>query len=166
MLEDWDRERDVIRSSRYADFGPDQKLKFLAALANYLLVETHSVTFKRFAMERAYVVLCKQFQLPEGQAELVVQEIVSHTGLIVPGRFDTYEFSHLSLQEFLCAYHLLRDPYNPNWGKYLAYYPAPLAIATAMSANPSMFLAALILVPRTSEIGEIGHGPWRVYLEL
>lgn len=160
MLEDWDRERDVSRLSRYANFGPDQKLRFLAALSHQLLLATHRVAFKRRELERAYVVICDRFQLPDLQAEQVAQEIVSHTGLIVEAGFDQYEFSHLSLQEYLCAHHILRDPLRGTLLKYLATYPAPLAIAAAMSASPSSFLALLAL----SDDCEFGAPRWEVFL--
>jgi hypothetical protein len=160
MLEDWDRERGVSRVSRYANFGPDQKLRFLAALSHQLLLTTHRVAFRRRDLERAYVILCDRFQLPELQAEQVAQEIVSHTGLIVQAGFDQYEFSHLSLQEYLCAHHILRDPLKETLLKYLATYPAPLAIAAAMSASPSSFLALLSL----SEEREFGSPRWKVFL--
>jgi len=151
LLEDWDRERDVRRSSRYANFGPDQKMRFLAALSHHLLLETRSVSFSRFDLEHAYVQLSSQYQLPELQAEQVVEEIVSHTGLIVPARFGHYEFSHLSLQEYLCAHHIVRDPLLSNRQRYLATYPAPLAIAATMAANPSAFLASLVLTEEVAE---------------
>lgn len=160
MLEDWDRERGVSRVSRYANFGPDQKLRFLAALSHQLLLATHRVAFQRRDLERAYVVLCERFELPEFQAEQVAQEIVSHTGLVVQVSFDQYEFSHLSLQEYLCAHHMLRDPLKGTLLKYLATYPAPLAIAAAMSTNPSSFLALLAL----SEEREFGAPRWEVFL--
>lgn len=161
LLEDWDRERDVTRLSRYANFGPDQKLRFLAALSHQLLLATHRVAFQRRDLERAYVILCDGFQLPELQAEQVAQEIVSHTGLIVRAGFDQYEFSHLSLQEYLCAHHILRDPLKGTFLRYLSTYPAPLAIAAAMSASPSSFLALLAL----SEDAEAGAPRWDVFLD-
>jgi hypothetical protein len=161
LLEDWDRERDINRQSRYANFGPDQKLRFLAALSHYLLIEAHRVAFHRRELERAYVVVCEKFHLPELQAEQVAQEIVSHTGVIVQAGFDRYEFSHLSLQEYLCAHHLLRDPLKSMLHRYLATYPAPLAIAATMSSNPSAFMALLILSDRREEEG---GAAWEVFL--
>lgn len=160
MLEDWDRERDVSRLSRYANFGPDQKLRFLAALSHYLLLITHQVAFRRRDLEHAYVAVCDRFQLPDLQAEQVAQEIVSHTGLIVQAGFDRYEFSHLSLQEFFCAHHILRDPMKETLLRYLAIYPAPLAIAATMSVDPGVFLALLALNENRSE----GTADWAGFL--
>ena len=160
LLEDWDRERDVTRLSRYANFGPEQKMRFLAALSHHLLLETRSVSFSRFQLEHAYVRLAAQFQLPELQAEQVVEEIVSHTGLIVPARFGHYEFSHLSLQEYLCAHHIVRDPVTANLRRYLASYPAPLAIATTMASSPSAFFAGLVLAE-----GIVEGTSWDIYFQ-
>lgn len=135
-------------------------MRFLAALSHHLLLETRSVSFSRFGLEHAYVQLSVQFQLPELQAEQVVEEIVSHTGLIVPARFGQYEFSHLSLQEYLCAHHIVRDPLTANLRRYLVSYPAPLAIPTTMAANPSSFFAGLVLAEGFAE-----GTSWDIYFQ-
>jgi hypothetical protein len=145
VLEDWDAERDVTRMSRYANFGSEQKLRFLAALAHHLLWQLKGVRFDRFTLERAYVAVCPQFSLPDTQAEAVVREICSHTGLISVPHSGVFEFSHLSLQEYLCAYYIVRNPLPQRFSSYLSSYPAPLAIATTMSSDPGDFLALLIL---------------------
>lgn len=144
-LEDWDAQRRVHRKSRYARFDPDQKLDFLAALAYHL---TYQIKTKRFSTSQliaAYAAVCSSYSLPPAESQKVAQEIESHTGVIVESGEDHFEFSHLSLQEYLCAYYLVREPFSSEVGKYLAEYPAPIAVAVSLAANPSNWFAALVL---------------------
>lgn len=144
-LEHWDEQRRVKRKSRYASFDPEQKIDFLSALSYHL---TYKVKVKRFSEEllvEAYIKICQPFSLPKAEARLVAREIESHTGIILESGGDHYEFSHLSLQEYLCAYYLIREPFARKIGAYLSEYPAPIAVAASLSANPSKWLAALIL---------------------
>lgn len=144
-LEDWDAQRGVQRRSRYAGFDPDQKLDFLAALAYHL---TYKIKTKRFStahLVSAYTAVCGSYSLPPAEARMVAKEIESHTGIMFESGGAHYEFSHLSLQEYLCAYYLVREPFARELGRYLAEYPAPIAVAVSLSANPSNWFAALVL---------------------
>ena len=71
--------------------------------------------------------------------KVVVAEIESHTGLIVESHYRHFEFSHLSIQEFLCAKHLVNLPYSQDTIKYFLEYPEPLAIAVSISGEPSLW---------------------------
>jgi len=62
--------------------------------------------------------------------------------------FDQYEFSHLSLQEYLCANYLVREPITDNIYNYLSQYPAPLAISVTLSSHPSNWLSNILLFNR------------------
>ena len=75
----------------------------------------------------------------------VVSEIESHTGLISESSYKQFEFSHLSIQEYLCAKYLVNLPYSNNTIKYFSEYPEPLAIATCLSGDSSLWLSNLIL---------------------
>ena len=68
----------------------------------------------------------------------------THTGIIVATGFERFEFAHLSIQEFLCANYISRSPYPDLLKSYLSDYPAPVAVACALSSNPSLFFAEMI----------------------
>ena len=143
-LEKWDKERRISRPSRYSRFDPDRKLDFLAALAYHLTYSTKTKIFSTKILLRVYSVICDDFGLPPSEAEQVAQEIETHTGLILETR-GNFEFSHLSLQEFLCAYYLLREPFADFLLNYLQEYPSPIAVAVSLAVNPSNWFAGLIL---------------------
>ena len=145
LLEDWDSQREIRRSSQYAGFDPRQKAEFLAALAYQL---TYSLDKKRFNerdLIKAYMSVCKRFNLPENEAQEVAREIQTHNGIIIIGPNDIYEFCHLSLQEYLCADYLVRTPLETLVTTYLSKYSSPLAVAVSLSSNPSSWFSALIL---------------------
>ena len=142
-LDFWDAERRINRESAYSGFTNERKLEFLSALSYHI---TYVNDIKRFSHEillRAYTEICYQFRLPLDEAFLVCREIESHTGLIFESA-GAFEFSHLSLQEYLAANHMVRLPFDPIMVQYLNKYPAPLAVAVSLSSNPSGWLASLI----------------------
>jgi hypothetical protein len=143
LLEDWDNQRGVTRQSRYAGFDVDQKLDFLSALSFYFTVERKSMRFTTHDLETAYGRVCAKFRLPSNQATLVAAELEAHTGIIVASG-NGFEFSHLSLQEYLCGYYLVRQPFGEAIARYLHDYPAPVAIAVALSSDPSEWLAQAV----------------------
>lgn len=75
----------------------------------------------------------------------MVAELETHTGLIAAAGFDYFEFAHLSLQEYLCANYVVRDPFTPRIDEYLREYPDPIAIAVALASNPANWFAAVVL---------------------
>jgi hypothetical protein len=104
-------------------------------------------------LKAAYKAVCDNFELPSDAAEEVCLEIESHSGLILKS-YDHFEFSHLSLQEYLCAYHMVRLPFEPIMSEYLIQYPAPIAVAVSISADPSSWLSSLIYHSKQFDSGK------------
>jgi hypothetical protein len=94
---------------------------------------------------KAYERIHDNFGLPRGEAAKVANELESHTGLFVQGGYETFEFSHKSLQEYLAAEFIVRLPSVPAKGRMLLGLPNELAIATAISSRPSQYFAHLVL---------------------
>lgn len=111
MIREWDREREIVRRSRYADFGAEKKLRFLSALAFEFTYFNKIKVFSDRDLINVYGKLRRRFQLPEDEAQLVAQEIESRTGLVVEAGPKQYEFSHLTLQEYLAADYLVWSPF-------------------------------------------------------
>jgi hypothetical protein len=147
LLSEWDRGRDVARPSRYAGFDTEEKKKFLSDLA-YELTIAHRIRFSTADLEAAYGKISAAYDLPAGDAGRVAREIESHNGLVVEAG-DGYEFAHLALQEYLCADYLSRTHDADLLGEYIESYPAPVAIAVALAANPSDWLANIVLRRKT-----------------
>lgn len=145
QLTEWDRQRGIVRKSRYSNFGVEKKQSFMAALAFELLVKTTSTIFSRAELNTAYLSIADNFGLSKCQASEVIQELETHTGIISETSDNKYEFSHLSIQEYLCADHMVRDPIGPEFMKYIWTYPAPVAIAVCLSSNPSNFFSMIFL---------------------
>lgn len=145
LLEDWDTARGVRRSTAYAGFETDRKGDFLAHLAYELTTRFGATRFSTYDLRACYAAIHQDHNLPAKEAGKVVGEIESHTGLIVSSGFDHYEFAHLSLQEYLAADHIVRLPDLLPTLQYVHALPNELAIAIALSSNPSEYLAKLVL---------------------
>jgi hypothetical protein len=145
LLHEWDRSRGIKRKTRYSRFDPDSKLDFLSALSYELTYKIKTKRFSEFDLITCYKRLSKRYSLPDGQAAEVAREIETHSGIISAVNNFEFEFSHLSLQEYLCANHIVREPRAGQIPNYIREYPPPLAIAIALSAEPSTWFADLIL---------------------
>ena len=66
------------------------------------------------------------------EAQAVVNELETHTGLIVQSGTELFEFSHKSLQEYLTAVFIVGLPAIPTNMIELQVMPNELAIATAL----------------------------------
>jgi hypothetical protein len=143
LLEGWDEQRSVKRESAYANFEVDRKSEFLANLAYVLTVSF--TAYSKGDLVRAYEKIHDNFGLPRGEASKVANELETHTGLFVQGGYETFEFSHKSLQEYLTAEFIVRLPAVPSKGRLLLGLPNELAIATAISSRPSRYFTHLVL---------------------
>ncbi len=145
LLEEWDAQRHIIRRSKYAGFDPDRKAEFLAALAYYLTYHLKQKRFNEDQLIEGYRRFCSTFNLPLSDAVDVAREIETHTGIFVESGHEIFEFSHLSIQEYLCADYLVRDGAPRLIRTSLALYPAPVAVAVALSSRPGDWFARLVL---------------------
>lgn len=113
---------------------------------------TFGLRQQRFTHEElveVYGTLYKRFNLPAGQAEQVAREIETHTGIIVEVGAKGFEFFHLSLQEYLAADYVARLADESLLPRLYKNSPATVAVATALSSDPSRFLASLTYRIRT-----------------
>lgn len=145
LLREWDRSRGVKRKTKYARFDSESKLDFLSALSYELTYQVKTKRFSESKLVNCYTKLSKRYGLPEKQAYEVVKEIETHTGIIsVVSRYE-FEFSHLSLQEYLCAHYIVREPRAGQIPNYIHDYSPPLAIAIALASEPSTWFADFAL---------------------
>jgi hypothetical protein len=144
LIEDWDQERSVLRDSAYANFEADRKEDFLAHLAYELTRLFKTTTFTEERLIRGYGAIHGNFGLQLNEATKVVNELETHTGLFLQSGRDRFEFSHKSLQEYLAAEFIVKMPTIPSNMIDLQIMPNELAVATAISSQPSEYLTELV----------------------
>jgi hypothetical protein len=145
LLEDWDQQRSVQRLSAYSDFEVDRKADFLSDLAHNLTTSNKTSTFTRFDLLESYRQVSVNYGLRDSEAQAVVNELETHTGLVVQSGADLFEFSHKSLQEYLTAVFIVGLPSIPRSMIDLQLMPNELAIATALSSRPSKYFYSLVI---------------------
>lgn len=145
MLDEWDQQRSIIRESKYSRFESDRKFEFLTHLSYFLTVNGSNSVFTDSQLREAYVNIHSNFGLPLNEAKQVVTEIESHTGLFIQSGYLKYEFVHKSLQEYLTAEYLVKLPNLYKLKNKLELLGAELAIATALSSNPSEYFSEIVL---------------------
>jgi predicted NACHT family NTPase len=141
LLEEWDEQRGIQRSSKYAEFGIDRKLEFLRRIAFELSGDGRRVSFTHAQLEAAYLRCNETFGLPRNEYMRVTREIESHNGLIAQSSYERFEFAHRSIQEYLTAEYLLRLPRIPD--KLFLQFGEEIAIATALSSRADQYLESL-----------------------
>ncbi len=145
IIRDWDDHRGINRVSKYANFDVRKKLDFLQEVSLYLTYQIKSNLFSSDELKDVYKLLHRKYDLPAEDMLNVIHEIESHNGLISEVGFNSFEFSHLSLQEYLCAECLITLPYSKNTIVYFFERPDPLAIAVCISKDSGLWLANLLL---------------------
>jgi len=145
LLEEWDEQRSVRRTSSYSKFEPDRKYDFLAAVSYHLTTEREKLTFGSQTLIKIYKRICRDFSLPADESKQVAQEVESHTGLLLKCGYDEYEFAHKSLQEFLAAEFIVRLPSIPKDVQTIKLLPNELGIAVTISSSSSLYFTKLVL---------------------
>jgi len=133
FLEEWDQQRSVKRPSKYAGFEVDRKFEFLSHVAYALTTQLQTTVFSRQGLAEVYELVREYYDLERNEVYAVVNELESHTGLLLQSGYDSFEFAHKSLQEYLAAEHLVKLPGIPR-ELNLILIPNELAIATTISS--------------------------------
>ncbi|MCW3121613.1 MAG: hypothetical protein JWQ38_1105 [Flavipsychrobacter sp.] len=143
LLEEWDEQRGVKRISQYSQFDVDRKSEFLSWLSYELTISYNKSVFDKDDIKHIYSKIHLNFGLQKNDIKNVVQEIETHNGLILQVGIDSYEFAHKSIQEYLTSEHLVKLPNIPRVDIYSI--PNELAIAIAISSNPSDYFSELVV---------------------
>ena len=154
-LKKWDDDRDIERRSKYGiNFDYIRKLDFLSEIAYQLTYQIGGKQFSRSNLIRVYNSINEKYELPAEEYLDVIKEIESHNGIInvVNSYTEVFEFSHLSLQEYLCASFLSKQTFSSLLYDYFRDYPEPLAIAVAEAQEPSQWFSILILNSQSKSI--------------
>ena len=145
LIEKWDAQRKVGRVSRYDGFHAERRFRFLCSLSYALMKDLRTGRFTSLAFRDVFEKIGPRFDFRPWQSDEVIQEIESHTGILVESGFGHFEFCHLTVQEFLAATHLLSLPGSEQKAiEMLAVSPATVAVAVCASGDPTDYLAAVV----------------------
>jgi hypothetical protein len=147
LLEEWDASRSVARTSRFDYFDTEAKREFLAHFAYKLTDSTKSASFTRTQLAKIYRIICEGYDLPLNEMRTVLTEIEAHSGLLVQTSYESFEFAHKSLQEYLAAEYIIKLPSLPRTPAMISYMPNEFALAVALSSHSTEYFAALVFGP-------------------
>lgn len=112
LLRKWDSSRLIVRDRFYKSLSPTRRESLLETIACHFFLEA-KVAFRLKDLER---VVSRYFEsLPdlnrveELDAEQVIRQLESQHGLIVERAANIFSFSHLTIQEYLTAAHLVKS---------------------------------------------------------
>ncbi|QIE58704.1 NACHT domain-containing protein [Rasiella rasia] len=149
VLRDWDddKETKITRYSKYQHFDLNKKEDFLSELT-YELSYTFEVkkTFNLFELESAYQKVYLRYpELTKNDSKAIIKDLESISGLIIELNNNNFEFSHLSLQEYLCAKYLISIPLSRTHYHIFNKFPSSVAVANVLSPRPAEWFAFLFI---------------------
>ncbi len=166
LLKEWDADRGIVRTSIYSGFSPKRKSEFLSELAFRLMYDENTTQFGSEKLSEIYVDICGKFELPERESMGVAQEIESHNGIVVGVGHSSFEFSHLSIQEYLCADYIVRSPLNQELVDLIRLHPEPVAIAIALASDSTGWLTNILIDQECFDTIVSSIGPFLTRLVL
>lgn len=120
LLRKWDSSRLIVRDDFYKNLSHSRREHLLESVASNFYFASKAV-FRREELEAR--VLNYLSGLPDKEASTqadartVVKQIEAQHGLIVERAKAIYSFSHLTIQEFLTASHLVKKPTNRTFSE-------------------------------------------------
>jgi hypothetical protein len=111
--------------------------------------------FSHAELEKAYAIHAPRFGLDPAERREFLQDIEIHTGLIVQTSINELSFSHFSIQEYLCAYYLIRQPNVNILVENFLPYREVVAIAVCLSSSREEYLLVLFLNIYLEEISSL-----------
>jgi predicted NACHT family NTPase len=144
LIEEWDEQRDIIRESNYSDFDNERKFDFLSHLAYDLTIRFDKKIYFEDDLKDSFLNINESFCLPKNQCAKVVREVEAHTGILIQSSYDTFEFVHKSMQEYLAAEHIVKMPEIPNKLLHNINISNELAITVALSSDPNSYFFKLV----------------------
>jgi predicted NACHT family NTPase len=141
-VEEWDEQRAIVRKGSFVTKSPEEIVEVLSIVA--FSMSAHGLHIARvdeiFRLSQQGL---RFLSLDKEDFSLALEEITQSTGILRNEGDGLFAFSHLSLQEYLCANYMVRLPQLPAIS-LLSKMAGPLAIATTISSNPMLYLVHVI----------------------
>ncbi len=109
MLVDWDSSKQVRREKYVEHFDCESKKYLIAKVACDTFCE-NELFFTHDALIARFEALSEVLPIAGAKGEQVLKEYLENHGLLVERAKSIYSFSHLSIQEFFAALHVMRNP--------------------------------------------------------
>lgn len=144
LIEEWDEQRGIIRESKYAEFDNERIFEFLANFAYDLTIFYSNKIYSEEDFKKSYNRIYKSYDLPHNENIKVIKELEEHNGIIIKSSYDSYEFVHKSMQEYLSAEFIVKMPTIPVVLIYDTNISNELAIAVSLSSQPDDYFYKLV----------------------
>jgi hypothetical protein len=144
LIEEWDEQRGILRESQYSDFDSERKFDFLCHFAYDLTITFPYKIYSEQDFKDSYLNIYTNYDLPKTDNVKVVKEIEEHNGIIIKSSYESYEFVHKSMQEYLTAEHIVKMPTIPTKLIYDVNISNELAISVSLSSMPNEYYYKLV----------------------
>lgn len=139
-IRQWDLLRGVRRIGKHYGFDQSEKRKLLAHTAFELAKRGRGVSFSVLDFSHAIEEVGPRFRLEITNSRELLDELEAHTGVIFLSGFETYDFIHKAIQEYLCGEHLAKLPIISTKCDFLMNMPDACAMATVLSHGRELFV--------------------------
>ena len=110
LLSEWSAQKRLEQTPIYKDFHPELEKELLSEIAFSSFAEDRLFFSKSDITDRITHFLADTLDAPEHlNGQDVLQAIEVQQGILVERAIDTYSFSHLTLQEYLAALHIVNN---------------------------------------------------------
>ena len=135
QLEDWDAMRGITRVSEIESFSNENKFFILSFIAFELFNSYYTYSFTKIELKAIYNKLLEILPFSNVKLNEFINEIVSSTGIITQDGYDSFSFTHLSIQEYLAAEYIVKKPFLKA-RENLQKMPNVLALVVVISSSP------------------------------
>lgn len=141
LMSNWNRQNNVRRETKFLDFSDRKKLLFLGRIAYEAKVNYNRISYTKDILRTIYNLICFDFGLNEKDFDNVLIEIESQTGFLQQSGFDTYDFEHKTLQEYITSEFIVE---NKNSLSKVEMLPNELAAALLLDLSPNVLFLKIL----------------------
>lgn len=138
MIHEWDEQRRVHRRSAIKGLDAITVEALLSEIA-FQLTSAGLALFDDRDLQRIVEEIGPRYELADSNGRRVIRELQSYAGFVVETP-SGFEFTHLTLQEHLCAANVVQRPSHKSVERLLRQNPEVAAVAVALSSHPTDWL--------------------------
>lgn len=143
FIEEWDSMRLIERTNKFSSFSPDIKKETLSFIAFDLINTTQTFSYTRDEILISLLKFLPKLNIDRSDSNIVLNDLINYTGLIVQVSYEKYQFLHKSIHEYLAAEYLIKLPNIPIQ-EILEKMPTVLAFCVLISSDPRYYLTYIL----------------------